>query len=248
MSNNPDWTKKLAPHVQAAIAAGAQPKVSHQAGGPTGGRQLAPHVQAAIAASTGVGQAKMGGQGGREMAAHVQAAIAVGQTKMEGQGDGRVAATHVQVSTQDKQETMQQAGAQQAHQLQAALACGDQAGCGTCCAAGAGSTSGCRSEGGAECNGANHPAALIQLAKKQRAWRKQQKRKMKEQKGDGDGGGKRGGKKKRGTKHNMGDCFRYQNCVSRIGTTSYHNCCQGGWKNGGRSFRFLKGNQNCINC
>ncbi len=43
-------------------------------------RKVAAHVQAAIAAGQGVGQAKMGGrENGREMAAHVGAAIAAGQ-------------------------------------------------------------------------------------------------------------------------------------------------------------------------
>jgi len=77
MPGNPE--RKLAAHVQAAIAAG-QGKIGGQAkiGGNEGGRQMAAHVQAALAAAQGktAGQAKIEGTvGGRQMAAHVRAAV-----------------------------------------------------------------------------------------------------------------------------------------------------------------------------
>lgn len=95
MPGNPE--RKLAAHVQAAIAAG-QGKIGGQAklGGNEGGRQMAAHVQAAIAAGQGktAGQAKLEGTaGGRQMAAHVRAAVGARR------GPGKSMAAGVQAAT-----------------------------------------------------------------------------------------------------------------------------------------------------
>jgi len=70
MHKNP--ARPLAPHVQAAISAAAQPKTAEVGGG---GRTVAAHVQAAIGAAAQPKTAEVG-SGGRTVAAHVQAAIA----------------------------------------------------------------------------------------------------------------------------------------------------------------------------
>ena len=117
-------TRPVAPHVQAAIAAGAQPKVSATQ---TGGRPLAPHVQAAIAAGA---QPKLSAAqpGGRPLAPHVQAAVAaVGQPKLpNAQPGGRPLAPHVQAAiatgAQPKLSAAQPGGRPVVPPVQAAVA------------------------------------------------------------------------------------------------------------------------------
>ncbi|MCP4549418.1 MAG: hypothetical protein GY835_23430 [bacterium] len=77
MPNQPDWTKKLAPHVQAKIAEGAQLRLNHRLGGQMESRQVAPHVQVTMGAGA---QLRLNHQavdqvGGPQLAPHVQAAI-----------------------------------------------------------------------------------------------------------------------------------------------------------------------------
>lgn len=79
MPKNPG--RPLAPHVQAAIAAGQGRQVQTKLAGPESPRPLAAHVQAAMELGRGLQrQAKVKAQGsGRELAPHVAAAIAAGR-------------------------------------------------------------------------------------------------------------------------------------------------------------------------
>ena len=89
-------TRPLAPHVQAAIAACAQPKMPVTQ---PGGRPLAPHVQAAVA-TCAQPKSPAAQPGGRPLAPHVQAAVtAVGQPKLPTvQPGGQPLAPHVQAA------------------------------------------------------------------------------------------------------------------------------------------------------
>lgn len=88
--------RKLAPHVQAALAGGAQPKMPDS---PPGKRPMAPHV----AAATGAAQPKTPSPtpGAKPMAPHVQAALGAGaQPKMPPPKPGaHTPAAHVQAAT-----------------------------------------------------------------------------------------------------------------------------------------------------